>query len=72
MLSCVVPRAPGSFTLPAAGLAAGLIPAGVDTVTVVATADARVREGDYAIDVTPVGRDEDLVTGTISSPAPTR
>jgi hypothetical protein len=72
MLSCVVPRAPGSFTLPTAGLAAGLIPAGVDTVTVVATADARVREGDYAIDVTPVGRDEDLVTGTISSPAPTR
>lgn len=72
MLMCVVPRAPGGFDLPAAGLRAGLIPAGADTVTVVASADERVREGDHAIDVTPIGRDEDVITGSINSPAPTR
>lgn len=65
MLTCVAPRAPGSFTVPAAALDARFVPAGADTVTVVATADDRVREGDYAVDVTPVGRDDDLVTGTL-------
>lgn len=69
MLMCVAPRAPGRFTLPAAGLAAGLVPAGADTVTVVATADARVREGEYAIDVTPLGRDADVISGTLAPAA---
>lgn len=72
MLTCVVPRSPGRFELPAGGLREGLIPASANAVTVVATADERVREGDYAIDVTPVGRDVDLVAGSINSPAPTR
>lgn len=65
MLTCVVPRAEGAFTIPAAAMASRYIPSGADTVTVVATADDRVREGDYAVDVTPVGRDDDLVSGSV-------
>lgn len=65
MLTCVVPRAEGSFAVPAAALAARFIPEGADTVTVVATADERVREGEYAVDVTPVGSDDDLVSGSV-------
>lgn len=65
MLTCVVPRAEGSFTIPAAALAARFIPQDADTATVVATADDRVREGEYAVDVTPVGSDDDLVSGSV-------
>lgn len=63
ILGCVAPRAAGKFVVPAAALARGLIPEGADRVSVAVTADNRVTEDEYALDVTPLGTNADLVNG---------
>ncbi len=67
MVSCVVPRAPGGFTVPAAALARAYLPSGADTWSVAVTADNRVVEDDFALDVTPVATPDDVVTGTVGN-----
>ena len=62
LLTCVVPRAPGAFTVPAAALAA--VSPDADTITVTVAADDRVAEGDYAFDVTPLGTEADVAAGS--------
>lgn len=64
ILGCVAPRSPGRFMVPREALAARFIPAGADHVSVAVTADNRVTEDDYALDVTPIGAGDDLVRGT--------
>lgn len=64
VLTCVVPRTAGSFTLPAS--AARVIPDGADTVALVVTATDRVQEGDYAFDVSPIGSADDVIRGTFT------
>ncbi len=66
MLSCVVPRAPGGFTIPGAALAQAHLPPGSDAVSVAVTADGRAVDGEYALDVTPVGTEDDLVSGVVA------
>lgn len=66
LLTCVVPRARGRFVIPAAAFAQAGVPADADTVTVTVAADDRVVEGEYALDVTPVGSAEDRVAGAFA------
>lgn len=66
LVSCVVPRAPGSFAIPAAALSAARVPADASAAQLVVVATERVREGDFAIDVALVGAEADQVTGTVA------
>lgn len=63
LLTCVVPRGRGRFSIPAAAFPAGQVPADADTVTVTVAADDRVAEEEYALDVTPVGSADDQAVG---------
>lgn len=63
LLTCVVPRGRGRFSVPATALPREHIPADADTVTVTVAADDRVVEEEYALDVTPVGSAEDQAAG---------
>lgn len=65
-LTCVAPRAAGRFDVPGAALATSLLPPQAREVSLVAVADDRVREGDYALDVTPVGSPDDEVLGAVA------
>lgn len=63
MLTCVAPRARGRFSIPPSAFPRAHVPADADTVTVTVAADDRVQEGEYALDVTPVGSAEDMAVG---------
>lgn len=65
-LTCVAPRSPGRFELPGTALTAALLPERAGEVSLVAVADDRVREDDYALDVTPVGTPDDEVLGAVA------
>ncbi len=76
LVNCVVARAPGRFAVPGAAFVHAGVPAGVRAVSVAMVAADRAREGDYALDVSPLATDPDLVRGVIGprptpSPAPT-
>lgn len=66
-VTCVVPRAPGQFTIPAGAFARfrqwpAMVP---EAVTVAVVACDRAQEGAYALDAMPVARPEDLVRGAL-------
>ncbi len=63
LVTCVVPRAPGAFTLPAAALRPELVPAGAQSAQLLVAATDRVREGEFALDVVPLGGESDQVVG---------
>jgi hypothetical protein len=63
LVTCVVPRAPGAFTIPAAAVSPALVPAEARSVQLLVAATDRVREGDYALDVVPLGGEDDQVVG---------
>lgn len=66
LVSCVVPRSSGSFTIPAAALSPSLVPAEARSAVLLVAATDRVREGDYALDVVPLGGEDDQVVGTFA------
>jgi len=59
----VVPRAAGAFTIPAAAFSATMVPAGAQSAQLLVAATDRVREGDFALDVVPLGNEDDQVLG---------
>jgi len=63
LLTCVVPRGRGRYSIQPTALPREHIPADADTVTVTVAADDRVVEDEYAFDVTPVGSAEDQAVG---------
>lgn len=64
LISCVVPRAAGVFTIPAAALSASTVPLEARSVQLLVAATDRVREGDFALDVVPLGGEDDQVVGS--------
>ncbi len=65
LLTCVVPRGRGRFSIPPTAFPREHVPADADTVTVTVAADDRVEEEEYALDVTPVGSAEDQAAGRL-------
>lgn len=68
LISCVVPRAAGRFVVPAAALSQPGAPAAARAITVALVAVDRAQEGDYALDVSPLATEEDLVRGRLNAP----
>lgn len=68
LVSCVVSRGPGRFVVPAAAFAQPGVPATARVATVALVAADRAQEGEYALDVSPLAVDDDLVRGTLSRP----
>lgn len=66
LVSCVVPRAPGRFTVPAAAMSAAIVPHDARSVQLLVAATDRVRDGAYALDVIPLGGEGDQIVGTWS------
>ncbi len=66
LVSCVVPRAAGRFTIPAAALSASLVPSEARSAVLLVAATDRVREGDYALDVVPLGGEDDQIVGSFA------
>ncbi len=64
LVSCVAPRAPGAFTVPAAAFAAA--PAEAQSAQLLVAATDRVREGDYALDAVLLGSEDDQVVGAFA------
>lgn len=68
VVSCVVPRGPGRFVVPAAAFAQPGVPPTARAVSVALVAADRAQEGEYALDVSPLAVDDDLVRGSLSRP----
>lgn len=68
LVSCVVPRGPGRFVVPAAAFAQPGVPPTARAVSVALVAADRAQEGEYALDVSPLAVDDDLVRGSLSRP----
>lgn len=66
LVSCVVPRAPGRFTVPAGAMGAAIVPHDARSVQLLVAATDRVRDGAYALDVIPLGGEGDQIVGTWS------
>jgi len=62
LITCVVPASSRAFTVPARAIA--LAPEGVARARLVLVATGRAQEGDFALDVVLVGRDDAEATGT--------
>ncbi len=63
LVTCVVPRAQGVFTIPAATLSPSLVPTEARSAQLLVAATDRVREGEYALDVVPLGGEDDQAVG---------